>query len=87
MTNSNVLDSDVKKRNALAASIGANLFIDENECRNVLKFNAKISYVTEKNSVKLKAIDGFLTSFGYQLIAGRKINITSKGWSALACKS
>jgi hypothetical protein len=87
MTSGNVLYFDVSKRNAIAASIGSNLVIDANECRNVLKRNSGVSFVQAKTGAKIKAIDGFLTAFGYQRITGIKLEITTKGWSALACKS
>lgn len=83
MTKDN-LHADVTERNRLAAMIGSPILIDVQECKNVLKNNAIIGFVSLKNKPKLKAIDGFLTAFGYQSILGRKIEVTTKGWSALS---
>ena len=83
MTKDN-LQTDVTTRNRLAAMIGSPISIDAQECKNVLKHNAVFGFVTLKNKPKLKAIDGFLTAFGYQSILGRKIEVTTKGLSALS---
>lgn len=78
------LQTDVSSRNRLTAMIGSPILIDVQDCKNVLKRNVTIGFVSSKKGPKLKAIDGFLTAFGYQSILGRKIEVTTKGWSALS---